>query len=53
MPRNHTKLLQAAKAVCLSADELDVMAEELQHDPDAEEMGDGDFGSAVLYPRNS
>jgi hypothetical protein len=47
MALNHTKLLQAAKAVGLSADELDVMAEELQHDPDAEETEDEDFGSDV------
>ena len=45
MVRNHTKLLEAAKAAGLSADELDVMAKELQHDSDAEETEDEDFGS--------
>lgn len=45
MTRNHTKLLEAAKAAGLSADELDVIAEELQHDPDAEETEEEDFGS--------
>ena len=47
MAQNHTKLLQAATAVGLSVDELDVMAEELQHDPDAEETEDNDFGLDV------
>jgi hypothetical protein len=45
MARNHTKLLEAAKSAGLSADELDVMADELQHDSDEEETGDEDLGS--------
>ena len=40
MSRNHAKLLEQARAAGLSEDELDVMAEELQHDPGAEETED-------------
>ena len=40
MSRNHVKLLEQARAAGLSEDELDVMAEELQHDPGAEETED-------------
>jgi len=40
MSCNHAKLLEQARAAGLSEDELDVMAEELQHDPGAEETED-------------
>ena len=45
MAQNHTNLLQAAKAVSLSTDELNIMGEELQHDCDVEEMEVEHFGS--------
>ena len=47
MAQNHTNLLQAAKAVSLSTDELNIMGEELQHDCDVEEMEVEHFGSDV------
>jgi hypothetical protein len=42
---NHTRLLASAKAAGLSEDELDVMAEELQHDPDADETENEELDS--------
>ena len=40
MSRNHSRLLASVKAIGLSEDKLDVITEELQHDPDADETKD-------------
>ena len=40
MSCNHSRLLASVKAIGLSEDELDVITEELQHDPDADETED-------------
>jgi hypothetical protein len=42
MARKHTKLLADAQVAGLSDDELDVLAYELQQDPDAEETDEED-----------
>jgi hypothetical protein len=42
---NHSRLLASAKAAGLSEDELDVMAEKLQHDPDADETENEELDS--------
>jgi hypothetical protein len=40
MSHNHPRLLASVNAIGLSEDELDVITEELQHDPDADETED-------------